>query len=199
VLDPDAKLEAIALYNKACDFLISSYVLLRQAAYVESVALARLSIETCCVGMHVSLDPKAFSQFRKSSFKEFKATKSVSFARKHIDFIGAIWGALSAIGVHPNWHMHGAKHDVSEGYSVKIGERTINEYQDKATLLLISTIAGFIMRAIEISLLEPVNGDPKILRIPGTDKVRDAHASILINDRFYALQALVSEKGMKTI
>jgi len=198
-LDPNAKLETLSLYNKACESLTSSYVLLRQAAYVESIALLRLSVECVCVGMHIGMDQEAFASFRASSFGMFPAKRSISFAKKHIAIIGAIWAALSKIAVHPNWHMYGAHHNSKTGYSVEMGKRETCEHQDKATLLLISTIAGLIMRAIEISMLESVNGDSQLLRIPGTDKIRNAFANALINDRFNALQVLVQEEKAEAI
>jgi len=186
-------LEMIALFNKALDYICSSYILLRHGSYTESLTLLRASVENICVGINIGLENSVFNQYMRSDLGCFTATKSVSYANKHIKFIGVIWSAFSKIAVHPNKQVHGSKPKNGRDF-VEIGGRETSEYQDEVTLISISLVTSLLLRAIEITLFEPIEGDVESLRIPGTNKIRKAVALDLIEDRLSALESIFDEE-----
>jgi len=96
------------LYRNSINTLTTALQLTRSGYPVQSGTLLRSAIEICAAAIHLYLSPEKFEEFKK---KEFKSTKSISFADNIIPAFGKIWGFLSNTQVHINV-MHGNWHPV---------------------------------------------------------------------------------------
>ena len=151
----DIKLfESLALYVKSVDILISAFHLIRQRAFTESLALLRISLETCCTALYIFEDNKAYERFVINN--NFQSKYSIKHTKKQIPIVDKLWVALSKSGVHTNTIFFGSEKEfvdnVYKGSSISIElEEIPDKYkQDRKFLILLSLISNIILKISEL-------------------------------------------------
>ena len=92
-------IEFIFLILRSVDYYISAIYLLKQRAFFESLSIARQSIESAAVTVHIQGNPKIYEKFKAL---KYDSTSAIKYTTKLIQGLGRLWGNLSNVGVHPN-------------------------------------------------------------------------------------------------
>lgn len=186
--------EALSLFNRASEALISSLHLVRQRAYLDGLTLLRVSMESACTGVYIYEDASAWQEYSAAGSGKFKATQSITYAKRHVEIVGRVWGAMSGF-LHPNWHAFGSLVGQDGGLELVIGGSRGSGEEDQLSLVLISLASGVLLKAMEVVLLEPAMEDSKFLRVPGSKIRLTPMADDLIKDRFRSIDRMFQEGG----
>ncbi len=174
---------ALALFNRASETLVSAFHLARQRATAESMALMRIAIEAGCSAVWILEQARAWEEFSSERIGKFKATAAIRYAKKYIPRVHELYVRLSQVYLHPNRLAFGSL-ITDEGAAVKIGSRDASQEEDNVVLIALSLASGMVLKAMEVTLLEPVPEDSSLLRVPGSRKRVRAVADQLIENRY---------------
>lgn len=149
--------EAYSLYIKSLDILVSSLHMARQRAFIESLALMRISLEAVSTSLHVYMNKEAYECYISGNYK---STKAIAFANKYVRIIGKIWGILSNVSVHMRYVTYGSrlKKDSNGKFGREISidaelRKSIGNY-DSFLLKLICLLSNIILKVSEIIFLD---------------------------------------------
>lgn len=191
-LGPGRSMEALALFNRASETIVSAFHLVRQRATHEGIALLRIAIEAASSAVHITEDPNAWAEFNTLRLGRYKATHAVRYAKKHVCQVHEFYTRLSQVYLHANRFAFGSLPGNGNGPQLTIGNREADHEEDIVALITVSVAAGMVLKMMETVLLAPDPADPDILVVPGSSRTVRPTADRVIADRYATIEKLWS-------
>ena len=152
-----AQFDAFALTTRSLDVLVSALHMARQRAVLETLTLLRVALEAACTSHHICKDEAAYAQYVQG---RYKSTASITYMRKHIPFIGKVWGVISNACVHPSRRFFGPElaedqdGETVATVSLHFAARPPEPGLDAVLLNFISLVTMILLKVLEDFLTE---------------------------------------------